>query len=358
MKSDFINIKKPKLCRNNCVFCFVNQMPKGLRESLYVKDDDYRLSYITGTYITATNLTEKCFSEIFKYRLSPLYLSVHAVDCEVRKKLLGAKIDDKKQTDIKGIIERLVAGGIKINAQIVLIPKINGGEVLVETLNFFVSLSDSLLSAVVVPVGLTKHRYGLFPLEIPTKEEATATVKTVEEFYEKGLNCYCSDEMYSYANLPVKPYEYYGEFDQIENGAGSTALFLHELKEAVEGAEIKPQRALIITGVLGYPVIESAKEILERSFEGLKIDIFKIPNTFFGETVTVTGLVTAHDILKALQGKDLSVYNKVILPCVMLKKFSDVFLDGVTLKQLSKKLKFKLSVSPTTALGLIDTLNL
>ncbi|HOK81208.1 MAG TPA: DUF512 domain-containing protein [Clostridia bacterium] len=347
---------KPRCCRNNCLFCFVDQLPEGMRDTLYVKDDDYRLSFTCGCYITGTNLTDKDIIRIIEYKLSPMYFSVHATDEQVRRRLLGVK--GTAPAPVMDILKRLTEAGIKINTQVVLCPGINDGEVLKKTIEDLRSLGENIVSLAVVPVGLTGHREGLPELRLLTKEEASATIDMVEACYEKfGGFCYCSDEMYLQAGRDVKDAGYYGSFDQIENGVGLIAKLISEVKEALEFAPSKVnKRVAFITGEAGVYALGRVAAALKEKWRKLKIDIYPIRNDFFGHSVTVSGLVTAGDIINQLKGVDFSQTDHILIPSVMLKEFDTVFLDGISLAELEKALGKKVLVSAVDGECLVDTI--
>lgn len=340
----------PKECSNNCIFCFVNQLPKGLRDTLYIKDDDYRLSFISGSYITCTNLSESDIQRIIEYKLSPLYISVHATDAELRKRILGIK----RASDQMEIIRRLTDNGITIHAQIVLVPDVNDNEHLQKSLQ---DLYDAKIESVaIVPVGLTSHREGQPNIRAVNKKDAEKAIDVAEAFYEKHpFFCFAADELYQKAGREVKDSGYYGDYPQIENGVGLIAKFLDETKEALDYAPKKLSKSVgVITGVSGKDTMLRVKKLLESRWKGFKMDIYPIANTFFGNSVTVTGLVTATDILKSLEGAPLA--EELIIPSVMLKEFDTVFLDGISVRELSKRLKRKIIVSAVTGDCFLDTI--
>ncbi|MDR0855616.1 MAG: DUF512 domain-containing protein [Christensenellaceae bacterium] len=332
-------LSPPRVCRNNCVFCFVSQLPKGMRKSLYVKDDDYRLSFACGTYVTLTNLSEADEERILRYKLSPLFISLHASNKEVRCKLLGLKSEPR---DCLKIIEGFVANGIKLNLQIVLVPGYNDGEILRETLQYLLDLGENIISVAVVPVGLTAHRERLTPLKPVDVTVASECIAITEEFYNKReFFAFCSDEMYEIAQKPVPSFDYYGDFSQIDNGVGLIAKFLNEVTEACEfweGGRKKKVKIGFITGVSGESSLKKATEIIKGKFKNFSCDIFVIKNKFFGETVTVSGLITGNDIIEQLKSVDMSQYDKVLVPSVMLKEFETVFLDGMSVADISTAL--------------------
>ncbi|MDD3946839.1 MAG: DUF512 domain-containing protein [Clostridia bacterium] len=345
---------KPRCCRNQCKFCFIDQLPKGMRDTLYVKDDDYRLSFTCGCFITGTNLTEKDIIRITEYKLSPLYFSVHATDETVRQNLMGTS----DTLPVMVLLKRLTEADIKIHTQVVLCAGINDGPVLQKTIKDLSSLGSNIASLAVVPVGLTVHREGLTPLQLLTKEQAGAAIDTVEDFRNRHeFACYCSDEMYLQAGRDVKEYEEYGNFDQIENGVGLVAKLLKEIEEALEYAPAKlNKRIAFITGEAGVYALERAAVLLKAKWRKLKVDIYPVKNDFFGHTVTVSGLVTATDIIKQLKGINFKDTDHIIIPSVMLKEFDTVFLDGVSLEELERELNHKVLLSAVDGECLVDTI--
>jgi putative radical SAM enzyme (TIGR03279 family) len=347
---DSIEIKA-KECHNNCIFCFVEQLPKNLRETLYIKDDDYRLSFISGSYITCTNLQEKDIERILSYKLSPLYISVHATDDDIQKYMFGVK-NCKNQLDT---INRLTGGGILLHAQIVLVGGVNDKAVLTKTLN---DLWDANVATVaIVPVGLTSFRKDLHEISPISKNLAQETIKQVEEFNkEHEFFAYCSDEMYQIAETDLPSYEYYNGFEQIENGVGLIVKFLYELEESLSYAPRSCIRKVgIFTGVSGKSTMEKAKQMIENKWGTVEVNIYSVENTFFGETVTVTGLVTATDIIKSY-GTNNFEEDYLIIPSVMLKEFETVFLDNKSVDDLSVALKKKIIVSRTSGDDLVNAI--
>lgn len=340
----------PKECHNNCIFCFVRQLPKKLRKSLYIRDDDYRLSFISGSYITCTNLEEKDILRIIEYRLSPLYISVHSTNEEIRKKMLGIK----QCLDFMGLLKKLIYSGIVIHAQIVLIAGMNDGE------NLYNSLTDlyniGVQTVAVVPVGLTNHRQGLIEINPINIEQAKNAIEITEKFnLEHSPFCYCSDEMYQIADWEIPPYDYYGNFDQIENGVGLVSKFLYEFEEALQYAPKHCHRkAGIFTGISGIATMEKVKKLIENKYKKTELNIYPVKNTFFGESVTVTGLITASDIINSY-GKNNFDEDYLIIPSVMLKEFETVFLDNLSIEDLGKSLNKKILVSPVSGEEFLET---
>lgn len=327
-----------KSCKNHCVFCFIDQMPKGVRSTLHVKDDDWRLSLIMGNYVTLTNIDDAEFARILKRRVSPLYISVHATDGEVRK----AMMRNPTAVRILERLNRLKQEGMQFHAQIVLCPGLNDGEILSRTLADLLALAPAAQSVAVVPVGLTRYREGLYPLRTLTREEARDAIRIVETCNAKALVqtgggfAYASDEMYSIAELPLPPYTAYGDFPQIENGVGLLRKFEAEFHEALrEQTPLKsPVTVDAATGASAFPFLQPLFKLLVPY--GVRIALHRIENTYFGQTVTVSGLMTAGDLAAQLTGKLIS--KTLLLPDDTLREREDVFLDGERLAGLEKRL--------------------
>ncbi|MDO4568444.1 MAG: DUF512 domain-containing protein [Clostridia bacterium] len=334
-------------CRNHCVFCFIDQMPRGGRDTLHVKDDDWRMSLIMGNYVTLTNVSESEFCRIIKRKASPLYVSVHALDPKVRQSIMG----NPSAGLIGERLERLRRAGIAVHCQIVLCPGLNDGATLRETLRGLCELYPSVRSVAVVPVGLTKFRDGLYPLRALTCEEARAAVTLTEEFARDmraahGTSVvYCTDEMYIIAGMQLPPYEYYEDFQQLENGAGMYRKLERELKAAI-GEHMPFDRKRRIDVITGTAIADMLGELFGE-LRALNIDaqVHAVVNHSFGETVTVAGLVCANDIVRQLKGK-LSG-ELVVIPSSMLREREPLFLDSVTLDELSSELE--LDVRPLCA---------
>lgn len=332
---------EPMRCKNKCLFCFVDQLPKGMRDTLYVKDDDYRLSFVSGNYVTLSNIGQKELDRIASLRLSPLYISVHAYDRQIKTKLVSnpesAKVFDKMQF--------LAAHGIVMHTQIVLCKGINDKDVLDETLTQLYRLRPSVKTVAVIPVGLTGHRERLYPLEGFGRDDSREVIAQVEAFNKKagGEFCWCSDEFYIKADLPLPPYDSYGDFDQIENGVGLCAEFEEEFMGAldeVEGSDAKV-RIAAVTGQSFKDILKGLCARLKNKYPNVTVDVKDIYNDFFGRSITVAGLITAGDIIK--QFKDAPEYT--IIPSNMLREFTDTFLDGITISQLEEALGTKILVS-------------
>lgn len=326
-----------KLCKNNCLFCFVAQMPEGMRESLYDKDDDYRLSLTQGSFITLSNLSEEEFARIVSLHLSPLYISVHAWNPEARVRLMK----NPNAGNIGEQFKKLAGAGITIHAQIVLVPGYNDGEVLRETVSELAKFYPSVQSIAVVPVGLTRYREGLADLRGFTVEESqeilTAGEKWQKEFLEKtGRHLvYFSDEFYAEAGWDFPGLEVYDDFPQLENGVGMASKFRAEFEEALRQLpEDCPKRTVhILTGTSATPFFQKLLQKLKK-FTNLDLILHTLENRFFGPTVTVAGLLTAQDIVDQLGDLHGEMF---LVPRVMLKTDEDIFLDNQTVSWLAEK---------------------
>ena len=332
---------EPMRCKNKCLFCFVDQLPKGMRDTLYVKDDDYRLSFVSGNYVTLSNIGQKELDRIAKLRLSPLYISVHAFDREIKTKLVSnpesAKVFDK--------MDFLANHGITMHTQIVLCKNLNDGKVLDKTLEELYKRYPSVKTVAVIPVGLTGHRQKLYPLESFGKEDAVKVIAQVEDFNKKagGEFCWCSDEFYIKAEKQLPPYESYGDFDQIENGVGLCAEYEEEFLSALDevGGSKAELNIASVTGQSFKDILKSLCEKLKDKYPNVNLRVKDIYNDFFGRSITVAGLITAGDIIK--QFKDAPEYT--IIPSNMLREFTDTFLDGITVSELEKALGTHIVVS-------------
>jgi putative radical SAM enzyme (TIGR03279 family) len=324
-------------CRNKCIFCFVDQMPPGCRKSLYVKDDDFRASFLYGNYITLGALSEADWQRIFTQRLSPLYISVHATDPALRSSILR----NKKAPDIMMSRKRLAAGGIRMHTQVVLSPGVNDGLHLQKTLEDLAGLFPAIASIAVVPVGLTAFRTGLFPLRAFTRREARDVIDRITRFgarfkRQHGTRlAFASDEFYIKAGALVPPVSFYEDLPQIENGVGMVADFLRDAGRMRPTAGIEPVTATVVTGASFSPVLKDALGRLKR-VTGLTLRLVTVRNGFFGPSVTVAGLLTGSDIAAALAGKRLG--DMVFIPEDALKEDDNIFLDGMSLDRLGNLL--------------------
>lgn len=328
-------------CRNHCIFCFVDQMPPRCRKSLYIKDDDYRASFLYGNYITLGALTETDWARIFSQRLSPLYISVHTSDPALRSFMLG----NKKAPDIMENMRRLAAGGIRMHTQIVLCPGVNDRAHLQKTMEDLSSLFPAVSSIAVVPVGLTTFRKGLFPLRAFTKREARAVIDQITLFGRRFKRqfgtrlVFPSDEFYIKAGMPAPRPSFYEDFPQRENGVGMVSEFLDEVSRVRLPKKLGPKRATVVTGASFGAFLKNVLEKI-KTIKGVRINQVTVQNSFFGPSVTVAGLLTGGDILRALQGKRLG--ELVLIPANALKEDEDVFLDGMTLEHLERSLKVRI----------------
>lgn len=333
-------IDKARSCANKCIFCFMDQLPPKVRNTLIFKDDDFRLSFMTGNYVTFTNCGYRDLDRIIKYHLSPINVSVHATDGEVRKMMLNNKNADK----ILDYIAYLTKRDIQINAQIVLCPDINDKEILDKTIQDLSEFSPNLLSIAIVPVGLTKYRQNLFKLKAFDKKSAGELIDQVEKwqrFFKKkmGTNLvFCADEFYVKAEREIPEYTRYENFDQLEDGIGLLAYFTMNFNKSLMRYKPRKQEKTVslACGKSAYRFIREKAEILENVFEGLKIHVYAIENTFFGPEITVTGLIVGNDLISQLKDKDLGEY--LVIDKKMLKEDADVFLDDTTLEDVQKGL--------------------
>ena len=327
-------------CRNKCIFCFIDQMPPGMRETLYFKDDDNRLGFLFGNYVTLTNITEEEIDRIIKMRLSPVNVSVHTTNPELRVKMMA---NPNAASSLK-YLKKLADGRIALHTQLVLCPGINDGAELERSLNDLGELWPAVESIAAVPVGLTKYRDGLYPLEPYTKEQAAEVIDIVERFAQRQLSehgeriAYPADEFFIKAERPFPDAEYYGEFTQLENGVGLAAMLKDEFCTALRDTEKKPahRRVTIATGCAAYGLMREIAGLAEEHFSGLTVAVVPIRNEFFGENVTVTGLITGTDLEKQLAGSEL---GDVVLICqAMLRHEHDRFLDDITPQELEHEI--------------------
>ena len=343
-------------CTNRCIFCFIDQLPKGLRKSLYFKDDDSRLSFLFGNYVTLTNLKEREVDRIIKMHISPINISVHTTNPELRVKMMGNRFAGKSLD----ILYRFAKAGIKLNCQIVLCRDINDGEELDRTLKDLTSLWPSVQSVAVVPLGLTKYRQGLYPLTGYDSETARAVVRQMERWGDRCEQkygqriCYAADEFYLKAQLPIPPAPFYGDFDQLENGVGLMASLKQEFLDALEDfvPPVNARKVTLATGVAAHPFLNTMLDELRQRCHNLTCNVVPIVNDFFGDTITVAGLVTGGDLLKQLQGRELG--DALLLPDVMLRREGDIFLDDVSLEDLSEALQIQIITVPNDGYALLD----
>ncbi|HIR48330.1 MAG TPA: DUF512 domain-containing protein [Candidatus Caccousia avicola] len=339
---------RQRSCRNKCVFCFIDQLPSGMRESLYFKDDDSRLSFLFGNYITLTNLSQREADRIIKMKISPINISVHTTNPELRCRMMGNRFAG----DCLRYLYQFAEAGIKLNCQLVLCHGWNDGEELERTLRDLLPLYPSVQSIALVPLGVTKFREGLTPLTPYTAETALEVVRAAERWGEQMQKqhgeriCYAADEFYLKAGLPIPDAAFYGAFDQLENGVGLIANFREEFLFALEdvSGDEETHSGTLITGVSFAPFLEELLDGLRRKCHNLTCKVAAIRNDFFGESINVAGLVTGGDILKQLRGKELG--GRLLVPDTMLRHEGDLFLDNVSLKDLERELGVPVSVVP------------
>ena len=347
---------EPRPCSNHCVFCFVDQMPPGMRDTLYFKDDDARLSFLMGNYITLTNLTEREARRIIELRISPINVSVQATEPRLRRTLLGNK-DAGRSLEYMRAFGR---AGIEMNGQIVVCPGGNDGAHLRRTISDLMDIG--FRSCSVVPVGLTKYRKGLAKLSPVDEKAAAGIIDTVDEY---GALCkerygtrmfFCADELYLKANRPLPDRDYYEDFGQLENGVGMLRSTMDEFLSGLADVEDGDVPSFTIaTGVAAAPFIERLVGAAKERFPALRGEVAAIVNDFFGHTITVSGLITGQDIIKQLTARG-KLGERVILPANMLRHGEGVFLDDVTLAQLSEALHRRVTVSETDGYSLVDAI--
>ena len=338
---------KKQSCRNGCIFCFIDQNPEGMREPIYFKDDDSRLSFIHGNYITLTNMFDKDIDRIIKMRISPVNISVHTTNPELRVKMMK----NKRSGEVLSYLDRFKEAGLSMCGQIVLCKGVNDGEELLRSLRDLSRYFPEMGSVSVVPAGLTKHRDGLYPLADFTPEEAAAVIDMIDTVANEQLRKYGSrqffaaDEFYLKSGRHLPPAEYYEDYPQIENGVGMLRSFSDEFGMAVEDVEdmisaFSGERTVtVVTGVAAYDMLSSAADKLMALCTGLKVNVVKIINKFFGETITVAGLLTGKDICDQLEGVELG--DELLVPAAALRADDEDFLCGMTLKELSHRLGVK-----------------
>ena len=338
-------------CHNKCIFCFIDQMPKGMRDTLYFKDDDSRLSFLQGNYVTLTNMSEHDVNRIIRYHLEPINISFQTMNPQLRCKMLNNRFAGDALKKVDAFYE----AGIAMNGQIVLCKGINDGDELEFSIRELTKYHPYLESVSVVPVGLSKYREGLYPLEPFSKEDAKEVLATIHKWqdymYEKhGTHfIHASDEWYLLANEPLPQEETYDGYLQLENGVGMLTLLKDEFKEAL--AEVvskqqynvdKKEKITLVTGRLAKPAIKEMTEEIMKHFTQMEIEVVAITNEFFGEMITVSGLLTGQDIINQLKDKDLG--SRILLPQNVLRSGENYFLDDITIPQLEETLQVKADI--------------
>ncbi len=347
-------------CNNHCPFCFIDQQPPGRRQSLYFKDDDYRLSFLYGSYLTLTNLSEREWNRIEALRLSPLYVSVHATEPKIRRRLLK----NERAGQILDQMRWFQARRLQVHAQVVLCPGINDGSYLEQTLldlaQFHSNEIPAVASVAVVPVGLTRFRPDVDELVPVTPEAATqviAQVQALQSQFQQQFGstfAWLADEWFLIAGQPLPAAEHYEDYPQIDNGVGSIRLFLQQFEQAAQALPHRIQQPCSYTWVVGNTVAQAFRPIVDRlnQIEGLHITLAALASDYWGQSMTVTGLLTGQDILAALQGKNLG--DGLLLPQLMLKHGTQEFLDDTTVEQLSEALGYPIYSVGGGAADLID----
>ena len=336
---------KKHSCENKCIFCFIDQLPKGMRKTLYFKDDDSRLSFLHGNYVTLTNLHDKDIDRIIEMHISPVNISIHTTNPDLRVKMMH----NKRAGEVLSYIERLADAGISLCGQIVLCKGINDGDELDRSLKDLSRFFPAMQSVSIVPAGLTKYREKLYPLENFTKDEAAAVIDQVDRVAEQmkqehGVRMfYCADELYLKAERPLPEESHYDGYPQIENGVGMITSTLTDFYEELAyideylGDVKLPRKVSIATGEAAYSLLKAMALKLESSVDGLTVNVYKVANRFFGESITVAGLLTAEDIAFALEGQDLG--DLLLFPENALRADGDLFLDDKSPEELGQRLK-------------------
>lgn len=355
---------KYRSCHNKCVFCFIDQNPPGMRETIYFKDDDTRLSFLQGNYVTLTNMQDKSIERIIEYKLAPINISVHTTNPELRCKMLNNRFAGK----VIHYLDMLYEAGIPMNAQIVLCKGLNDREELDRTITDLMKYAPVLESLSVVPVGLSKYREGLYPLESFNSEDARQLLEQVHHYQEIAMKqfgmhfVHASDEWYISAGIEFPDEDNYDGYMQLENGVGMARLMINESREAADayleahgGRPFEGKRHVsTITGLLAHGVMCRVAESFKKAAPNVELSIFPIRNEFFGERITVTGLLTGGDILRQLKGKNLG--EALLLPCNTLKADENIFLDDMTVEELQNALQVPVIIVQSSGMELFNTM--
>lgn len=345
-------------CRNKCIFCFIDQMPPGMRETLYFKDDDSRLSFLQGNYITLTNMSDRDIDRIIRFHLSPINISVQTMNPELRCRMLNNRFAGEALKKI----DRLYEAGTEMNGQIVLCKGVNDGEELRYTIERLAAYAPHMQSVSVVPVGLSKFRDGLYPLEPFTKEDACQVIDLIEEWQKKLYEkhklhfIHASDEWYILAERELPEESRYDGYIQLENGVGMIRLLYEEFMDALGEKEDdgKAEELSMATGFLPYPYLKRLLDRMAEVYPGRKIHLYPIRNDFFGEMITVAGLITGQDLVDQLKGKPLG--SRLLLPSVMFKSGEEVFLDDMTRTQAEAALQIPINIVKSGGYDLLSAI--
>ena len=345
-------------CRNKCIFCFIDQMPPGMRETLYFKDDDSRLSFLQGNYITLTNMSDRDIDRIIRFHLSPINISVQTMNPELRCRMLNNRFAGEALKKI----DRLYEAGTEMNGQIVLCKGVNDGEELRYTIQRLAAYAPHMQSVSVVPVGLSKFRDGLYPLEPFTKEDACQVIDLIEEWQKKLYEkhklhfIHASDEWYILAERELPEESRYDGYIQLENGVGMIRLLYEEFMDALGEKEDdgKAEELSMATGFLPYPYLKRLLDRMAEVYPGRKIHLYPIRNDFFGEMITVAGLITGQDLVAQLKGKPLG--SRLLLPSVMFKSGEEVFLDDMTRTQAEAALQIPINIVKSGGYDLLSAI--
>ena len=345
-------------CSNNCIFCFIDQMPPGMRETLYFKDDDSRLSFLQGNYITLTNMKDKDIERIIRFHLAPINISVQTMNPELRCKMLHNRFAGEALKKI----DRLYEAETEMNGQIVLCKGVNDGKELAYTIEQLSKYAPVMQSVSVVPVGLSKYRDGLYPLEPFTKEDACEVIDLIEKWqkinYERhGIHfIHASDEWYILAERELPEEGRYDGYIQLENGVGMLRLLREEVMDALaeKTDDGKEEEISIATGRLPYPYLEKLVREIEKVYPGRNVHVYPIRNDFFGESITVAGLITGQDLIAQLKDKTLG--DRLLLPAVMFKSGEEVFLDDITKTQAEDALQIPINIVKSSGYDLVDAI--
>ena len=350
-------IDKAKSCGNSCIFCFIDQLPPNMRHTLYFKDDDSRLSFLQGNFITLTNMSDEEIDRIISYRLSPINISVHTTNPELRIRILN----NKRAGQLLNILKRFKKANIEMNCQIVLVPGLNDGSELERTLMDLSNLHPNIRSVAVVPIGITKYREGLCQLEGDDRGKARELLSLIGPWQDRFLSSigtrliFAADEFYILAGFPIPNYDEYEGFPQIENGIGLLRSFAHEVDRELQSIGmniILDKKYTLLTGTLAEGFLMEIRDKILNRFVKLDLDVVAIKNNFFGNSITVSGLVTGQDIIEQLQSR--SNLGNIIIPKTMLRRNTEIFLDDITLKDIENQLNTKVVPVGVSGNELID----